>query len=72
MGIFGTTRKRSTAKELRVPKAPKTPRMGASVASWDRYKERLDEYNKKVDSRNKEVARRKTLKAAKLKIDRKK
>lgn len=72
MGIFSTTKKRRIAKELRVPKAPKKPHMNGTSASWDTYAEKLGEYNKKVDARNKELSRRKTLTAAKAKIDKKK
>lgn len=70
MGIFGTTtKKRRMSKDVRKPKAPKTPAMGASKSAWDKHQKDLVKYNQAVDKVNKEVARREALKNAKAKIN---
>lgn len=73
MGIFSSsTKKRRVSKDVRKPKAPKQPAMGASKASWDKYQNALVKYNQAVDKYTREVNRREALKNAKVKIDAKK
>lgn len=73
MGIFSSsTKKRRVSKDVRKPKAPKTPPMGASKRVWDKHQKDLVKYNQAVDKYTKEINRREALKTAKQKIDDKK